>query len=411
LRPRLDIAALLSLPMGLQTPVLAGRDSGARIVRGVAGTAKLTRQASHGALRPRAGRGIAEGEVVAQLGIESVLVAGRGPAACAVVSACTRLGVKAVAVHSEAERSARHVRLADDAVLLGPAPASESYLAVDRIVEAARRSGVRAVLPVTPALAGNARLAAAVVAAGLVWVGPDAEVLERLGGDGVEPASERGLLAWVTADGLRFATPVTRDRAAGIARVSWTPEEWATEGALQLPPTARRLADVGWRGLVTVGIAPDGELAEVAAGFSLDIAVLERAHGVDAVELALRSAGGGSAPEGRRPRAAVAAQLRSTLPPGTAGRVTGKLPGVAGEKGSGDVELVAVNGFDPGDRLDGWYDALLATVSAGATDTRSAAGGVSAVLSTLPDTGVPHDGAEVSAVLERLAAGSSVPAP
>jgi hypothetical protein len=348
---------------------------------------------------------------VAQLEIESVLVAGRGPAACAVVSACTRLGVKAVAVHSEAERTARHVRLADDAVLLGPAPATESYLAVDRIVEAARRSGARAVLPVPPALAGNARLAAAVVAAGLTWVGPDAEVLERLGGDGVEPASERGLLAWVTADGLLFPTPVSRDRAAGIARVSWTPEEWAAGGDLELPTTARRLADVGWRGLVTVGIAPDGELAEVAAGFSLDLAVLERAHGVDAVELALRSAGGGGgpAPEGSTPRAAVVAQLRSTLPPGTAGRVTGRLPVSRRAKGADDVELVAVSGYEPGDRLDGWYDALLATVSAGAPGTGAAAGAVSAELAALPDIGVPHDGAEVSAVLERLAAGSSVP--
>jgi acetyl/propionyl-CoA carboxylase alpha subunit len=85
--------------------------------------------------------------------IESVLVAGRGPAACAVVEECTRLGFKSVAVHSESERSARHVRLADDAFLLGPAPAAESYLAVDRIVEAARRSGVSAVLPVPPAYA------------------------------------------------------------------------------------------------------------------------------------------------------------------------------------------------------------------------------------------------------------------
>jgi biotin carboxylase len=242
---------------------------------------------------------------MAHLGIESVLVAGRGPAACAVIAACSRLGVKAVAVHSEAERSARHVRLADDAVLLGPAPATESYLAVDRIVEAARRSGVTAVLPVPPALAGNARLAAAVVEAGLRWVGPDAEVLERLGGDGVEPASERGLLGWVTAEGLRFATPVARDRAAGIARVTWTledpPQDTAPVPATELPRAARRLAEVGWRGLVTVGIAPDGELAEVAAGFSLDMAVLERVHGVDAVELALRSAAGetGSAPEGR----------------------------------------------------------------------------------------------------------------
>lgn len=379
-------------------------------MRGAAGTAKLTLQVSHGVLRLRAGRGVAEGAVVAQLAIESVLVAGRGPAACAVVSACTRLGVKAVAVHSEAERSARHVRLADDAVLLGPAPAAESYLAVDRIVEAARRSGVRAVLPVPPALAGNARLAAAVVDAGLTWVGPDAEVLERLGGDGVEPASERGFLAWVTADGLRFATPVARDRAAGIARISWTPDEWAGGGPLELPAAARRLADVGWRGLVTVGIAPDGALAEVAAGFSLDIAVLERAHGVDAVELSLRSAGGagGAEPTGRGPRAAVAAQLRSTLPPGTAGRVSGRLPGASGRQ-DGDAELVAVSGYEPGDRLDGWYDALLATVSAAAPDTATAARAVSAALSDLPDVGVPHDGGEVSAVLGRLAAGRSVP--
>jgi biotin carboxylase len=349
--------------------------------------------------------------VVAQLGIESVLVAGRGPAACAVVTACTRLGVKAVAVHSEAERTARHVRLADDAVLLGPAPAAESYLAVDRIVEAARRSGVRAVLPVPPALAGNARLAAAVVAAGLTWVGPDAEVLERLGGDGVEPASERGFLAWVTDDGLRFATPVARDRAAGIARVSWTPDEWAAGGALGLPPSARRLAEVGWRGLVTVGVAPDGALGEVAAGFSLDMAVLERAHGVDAVELALSSADGAPGPgDGRPVRAAVAAQLRSTLPPGTAGRVTGRLPGIAGRHADGG-DVVAVSGYDPGDRLDGWYDALLATVSADGPDTRSAAGAVSAVLAGLPDVGMPHDGAEVSSVLGRLAAGRRVPTP
>ncbi|MGZ4539747.1 MAG: biotin carboxylase N-terminal domain-containing protein [Blastococcus sp.] len=350
---------------------------------------------------------------MAQLAIESVLVAGRGPAACVVVSGCTRLGVKAVAVHSEAERSARHVRLADDAVLLGPAPAAESYLAVDRIVEAALRSGVRAVLPVPPALAGNARLAAAVVEAGPIWVGPDAEVLERLGGDGVEPASERGFLAWVTADGLRFTTPVSRDREAGIARVSWTPRTWVPDDPSVLPHAARRLADVGWRGLVTVGIAPDGELAEVAAGFSLDMAVLERAHGVDAVELALRSASGASGPDpvpSRAPRAAVAAQLRSTLPPGTAGRVTGRLPGTGPlPRTPGDVELVAVSGYEPGDRLDGWYDALLATVSAAAPDTAGAARAVSGVLAGLSGTGVPDDGAEVRAVLGRLAADSAVP--
>jgi Biotin carboxylase, N-terminal domain len=338
-------------------------------------------------------------------GIESVLVAGRGPAACAVIATCTRLGIKTVAVHSEAERHARHVRLADDAVLLGPAPAAESYLAVDRIVEAARRSGVPAVLPVPPALAGNARLAAAVRRSGLTWVGPDPDVLERLGGDGVEPASEQGFLAWVTADGLRYVTPVQRDRAAGIARVSWTPQHPA-----DLPRAASRLAEVGWRGLVTVGIDPDGELAEVAAGFSLDMAVLERAHGVSAVELALRSAaaprGRGVQPSSVPPRAAVAVQLRSTLPPGQAGTITGRLPGSGAADVSGPgVEVVAINGYEPRDRLDGWYDALLATVSAGAADLAAAAGAAGRLLGDLPEVGVPHDGAEVCAVLDGLAAG------
>ena len=239
---------------------------------------------------------------------------------------------------------------------------------------------------------------------------PDAEVLERLGGDGVEPASERGLLGWVTDEGLRFPTPVARDRAAGIARVSWTPEDG--KAVTELPSASRRLADVGWRGLVTVGIAPDGELAEVAAGFSLDMAVLERAHGVDAVELALRSAAGegGPLPEGRPARAAVVVQLRAGLPPGTPGQVTGRLPG-AGPVPAPDegIELVAVSGDGPGDRLDGWYDALLATVSAAGPDTATAAGTAAAVLSDLPDVGVPHDGAEVCAVLGRLAGESGVP--
>jgi acetyl/propionyl-CoA carboxylase alpha subunit len=335
---------------------------------------------------------------VVQAAVESVLVAGRGPMACAVVQACRRLGVKTVAVFSEVERGARHMRLADESVLLGPAPPAESYLAVNRLVEAARRSRVDAVLPVPPALAGHAALAEAVVAADLTWVGPDAEVLERLGGDGVEPASERGFLAWVDDHGLHDVTPVLRDRAGGTTQVSWTP----TAGLGPLPAAAQRLPDLGWRGLVTVGIAPDGELAEVAAGFSLDMAVLERAHGVDAVDLALACA------TGRRPRstpaaepwAAVAVQLRSTLPAGTAGRISGELPELPGRP---TEPLVAVRGYDPGDRLDGWYDALLATVSAAGPDAATAARSVSDVLTGLPETGVPHDGAEICATLQRIA--------
>jgi hypothetical protein len=230
-------------------------------------------------------------------------------------------------------------------------------------------------------------------------------VLERLGGDGVEPASERGFLAWVTADGLHHVTPVLRDRAGGTPRVSWTPPA----GLGPVPAAARRLPELGWRGLVTVGIDPDGELAEVAAGFSLDMAVLERAHSVDAVELTLRSATGqpaGPPPEAGTPRAAVAVQLRSTLPPGTAGRVTGRLPDVPARTGRRPLlgaELVAVSGYDPGDRLDGWYDALLATVSAAAPSTARAASAATDVVTGLPETGVPHDGAAVCSVLNRIA--------
>src|SRR3954451_12531514 len=110
-----------------------------------------------------------QGDDVVQTAVESVLVAGRGPMACAVIRACVRLGVKSVAVHSESERDARHVRMADEAVLLGPPPAPESSLSFRGIVEAARRTRVSAVLPVPPALAGNATLATAVVDAGLTW--------------------------------------------------------------------------------------------------------------------------------------------------------------------------------------------------------------------------------------------------
>jgi hypothetical protein len=67
------------------------------------------------------------------------------------------------------------------------------------------------------------------------------------------------------------------------------------------------------------------------------------------------------------------------------------------------ADVVAVSGYEPGDRVDRWYDALLATVSAGAPDTATAARAAMGALSGLPETGVPHDGAEVCAVLDRLA--------
>src|SRR5262245_55440176 len=113
--------------------------------------------------------------------ISSLLIANRGEIACRIIRTCRRLGIRAVALYSDADADALHVGLADEAIHIGPAPASQSYLAIEQIIGAARRAAVDAIHPGYGFLAENAAFAAACAAAGLLFIGPTPAAIAALG--------------------------------------------------------------------------------------------------------------------------------------------------------------------------------------------------------------------------------------
>ena len=110
-----------------------------------------------------------------------ILIANRGEIACRVIKTARRLGIKTVAVYSDADRTARHVAMADEAVHIGPSAARESYLVADRIIDAAKRTGAQAIHPGYGFLSENAGFADACAAAGIVFIGPPAASIRAMG--------------------------------------------------------------------------------------------------------------------------------------------------------------------------------------------------------------------------------------
>ncbi len=150
--------------------------------------------------------------------LQSVLIANRGEIARRVIRGCRALGIRTVAVYSEADAGWPHVADADEAVLIGPAPARESYLDVERIIDAARRTNAQAVHPGYGFLSENWRFAQACEAAGLIFVGPSWRVIQQMG----DKVGARRLMAGAGvpvvpgSDGPVDSVEAAREVAGGI---------------------------------------------------------------------------------------------------------------------------------------------------------------------------------------------------
>ena len=180
-----------------------------------------------------------------------VMVANRGEIAIRVFRTLRELGIRCVAVYSEADRGRAHVRAADEAYLVGPGPASESYLRIDTLVETALRAGVEAVHPGYGFLAENPAFARAVEDAGLTWIGPPPDAIELMG-------SKTAARSAMRAAGVPIV-PGTVDPVGSVEAVV----ELGAE--IGYPLIIKAAAGGGGKGMEIVGEPADAERAFAAA--------------------------------------------------------------------------------------------------------------------------------------------------
>ncbi len=147
---------------------------------------------------------------------DKILIANRGEIACRVIRTCKRLGIKTVAVYSEADADALHVREADEAVLIGPPPSAQSYLLIDKIVEACKATGAQAVHPGYGFLSEKEAFQKALAAAGIAFIGPDAHAIYAMG-DKIESKKLAQAAGVSTVPGYLAAIP-NADEAVKIAQ-------------------------------------------------------------------------------------------------------------------------------------------------------------------------------------------------
>ena len=149
--------------------------------------------------------------------LEKVLIANRGEIALRILRACNELGIRTVAVHSTADRELKHVRLADEAVCIGPALSAQSYLDVPSIISVAELTNADAIHPGYGFLSENADFAEQVEKSGFTFIGPTADTI-RLMGDKVSAKQQMKLTGVPTVPGSEGALPDDPDEVLRIAR-------------------------------------------------------------------------------------------------------------------------------------------------------------------------------------------------